>query len=128
MYGQVPSGRNQRADTNGTLESDSFSPRWTGELNRGVAERKRHPRQSKNLSDLLSQIRGSQAQGIVRGSSSSWWAVLGSNQGPLPCEGVCGCDWAGDRRIWRRRYVNGFSARTPVGAKWATLRETTMRS
>src|SRR5580700_1574149 len=34
----------------------------------------------------LPQIRGKETKGIGLGYCSEWWAVLGSNQWPLPCE------------------------------------------
>jgi hypothetical protein len=34
----------------------------------------------------VSQIQGKQVQGVALSSCSEWWAVLGSNQWPLPCE------------------------------------------
>src|SRR5258708_8206884 len=46
----------------------------------------------------MSQIRGRQAQGMALSSCSEWWAVLGSNQWPLPCETEVGCLQINDMR------------------------------
>src|SRR6516162_9703962 len=57
--------------------------------------------------EKLSQIRGKRAQGLALSSCSEWWAVLGSNQWPLPCEtGVRGL------RINDMRVVSPFSTGT----------------
>src|SRR5215831_16126703 len=48
--------------------------------------------------EKLSQIRGKQAQGIALSYCSEWWAVLGSNQWPLPCETEVGCLRINDMR------------------------------
>jgi hypothetical protein len=42
------------------------------------------------------KIRDSLAQAIIR--SSNWWAVLGSNRWPLPCETEVGCLQINDMR------------------------------
>ena len=39
------------------------------------------------------------AQGLIRSSCSKWWAVLGSNQWPLPCETEVGCLRIKDMRV-----------------------------
>ena len=57
--------------------------------------------------EKLSQIRGKRAQGIALSSCSEWWAVLGSNQWPLPCEtGIWGL------RINDMRAVSSIATRT----------------
>src|SRR5215475_6435948 len=43
-------------------------------------------------------IRGERAQGIAISYCSEWWAVLGSNQWPLPCETEVGCLRINDMR------------------------------
>src|SRR5258708_39268155 len=55
----------------------------------------------------MSQIRGRQAQGMALSSCSEWWAVLGSNQWPLPCETEVGC-----LRINDMRAVSPIATRT----------------
>src|ERR1700728_2737408 len=51
----------------------------------------------------LSQIRGKETKGIGLSCCSKWWAVLGSNQWPLPCEtGVRGLR------------INDMRAETPI--------------
>jgi len=46
----------------------------------------------------LSQIRVRRVEEMCLSSCSEWWAVLGSNQWPLPCETEVGCLWINDMR------------------------------
>src|ERR1700733_1173823 len=51
----------------------------------------------------LSQIIGNENQGIGLSYCSEWWAVLGSNQWPLPCE----------TGVWGLR-INDMRAEAPI--------------
>jgi len=51
------------------------------------------------LGAALSQIRANQSQEIIRNTCSYWWAVLGSNQWPLPYETEVGCLRINDMRV-----------------------------
>src|ERR1700732_436100 len=54
----------------------------------------------------VSQTRAAKAQEITRSSCSEWWAVLGSNQWPLPCE----------TEVWGLQ-INDMRDRFPVATR-----------
>ena len=47
----------------------------------------------------MSQIGSTRLEEYVRSRCSEWWAVLGSNQWPLPCETGVGCLRINDMRV-----------------------------
>src|SRR5215469_13686036 len=68
--------------------SDKVIPRPCGVKTSPEDGRKWRRRREAGLA--LSQIRANRPQEISRSSCSYWWAVLGSNQWPLPCESSLG--------------------------------------